>query len=78
MKTNTIAHELDNSIPGGEWLEYDSAADWCAARGIAGNAGDAIPVGLSERAAELIGFDVEAFADRVRQCAYARSMRKLA
>lgn len=78
MKTDTQTDDLNNFVPGGEWLEYDSAADWCAARGIAGKAGDALPQGLSERAAELIGFDTDAFADRVRQCAYARSMRNIA
>jgi hypothetical protein len=65
---------FDNGIPAGTWLEYDAAADWCAARGIAGKTGDKLPDGLSERAAEFINLDPEAFEARVREHAYARSM----
>jgi hypothetical protein len=66
--------DLDNNIPGGEWLEYDAAADWCAARGLRGTTGDPLPEGLSARAAEYISLDQDAFERRVREHAYMRSM----
>lgn len=66
--------DFDNCIPGGVWLEYDAAADWCAARGINGSIKDPLPENLSDRAMELINVDPEAFEARVREHAYARSM----
>lgn len=66
--------DFDNNIPGGAWLEYDAAADWCAARGIKGGIRDPLPGNLSGRAMELISIDPEAFASRVREHAYMRSM----
>lgn len=72
----TMNSEMDNGIPAAEWLEYDSAADWCAARGLLGACGDALPEGLSSRAKELIDLDPEAFERRVRELAYFRSMNK--
>lgn len=69
--------DFDNDIPGGAWLEYDAAADWCAARGIRGTIKDPLPENLSNRAMELINIDPEAFEDRARAMAYARSQRGL-
>lgn len=66
--------DFDNDIPGGDWLEYDAAADWCAARGIRGTIKDLLPENLSDRAMELINIDPEAFERRVREHAYFRSM----
>lgn len=66
--------DFDNNIPGGHWLEYDAAADWCAARGIKGTTGDPLPENMSGRAMELINLDPEAFERRVREHAYMRSM----
>lgn len=65
---------MNNGIPAGEWLEYDHAADWCAAHGLLGAYGDALPEGLTSRAKELIDLDPEAFERRVREFAYFRSM----
>lgn len=69
--------DFNNDIPGGAWLEYDAAADWCAARGIRGTTNDPLPENLSDRAMELINIDPEAFEDRAREMAYARSQRGL-
>ena len=60
------------------WEEYDAAAAWCAVRGLSGDIGCALPDGLSVRAKALIDIDPEAFALRVRQCAYARAMSRIA
>jgi len=51
--------------------EYESAADWCAKRGLSGEPGSPLPEGISRDCAELILADVEAFAHRVREHAYA-------
>lgn len=59
-----------------QWTEYDAAADWCAARGLKGDAGDALPANLSVKVMQLINLDQDAFARRVRECGYARSMNK--
>jgi len=61
-------------VPDRAWVEYDQAADWCAARGSKGEIGDPLPDLLSVEAHHLINADPEAFADRVRSCAYARAM----
>jgi len=66
--------DMDNCIPGAAWLEYDAAADWCAARGVKGCIKDPLPENLSNRAMELINIDPEAFERRVREHAYFRSM----
>lgn len=70
----TTVSDFDNHIPGGAWLEYDAAADWCAARGIQGTIKDPLPENLSDRAMELINIDPDAFERRVREHAYMRSM----
>ncbi len=56
------------------WLEYDSAAKWCAQRGLRGERGDILPSVLSADCFALIAEDVEAFEDRVRETAYGLSM----
>jgi hypothetical protein len=66
--------DFANNIPGGVWLEYDAAADWCSARGIRGTIKDPLPENLSDRAMELINIDPDAFERRVREHAYFRSM----
>ena len=58
----------------GLWSEYDSAADWCAARGLRGVDGDPLPFALSADVLDAINADPEAFAQRVRGCAYALAM----
>lgn len=59
------------------WREYDSAAEWCAARGYKGVIGDLLPAILSVECLVAINDDPEAFERRVRECAYARAMNKL-
>lgn len=59
------------------WSEYESAAKWCAARGLSGEPGSPLPEGISRDCSELILADVEAFAERVRDHAYARSMNRI-
>lgn len=54
--------------------EYDAAADWCAMMGKSGEPGSPLPEGISRECAEMILADVEAFARRVREHAYFRSM----
>lgn len=66
--------DFNNNIPGGAWLEYDAAADWCSARGIRGTITDPLPENLSDRAMEIINIDPDAFERRVREHAYFRSM----
>lgn len=66
--------DMDNSIPAGDWMEYDNAADWCAAHGLLGCFGCVLPEGLSTRAKDLIDADPEAFERRVCEHAYFRSM----
>jgi len=58
----------------GLWAEYDSAAEWCAKRGIRGKQGDRLPDGISVDCWREITYDVEAFERRVRDCAYALAM----
>lgn len=56
------------------WEEYDAAADWCAVRGYSGDVGSPLPEAISVAALAEINADPEAFARRVRECAYARAM----
>lgn len=60
-----------------KWAVYDSAAEWCAKRGIAGKVGDPLPNLLSSDVFVLIDDDPEAFQRRVRECRYAIEMEKL-
>ena len=54
--------------------EYDSAAEWCARRGIAGSTGDPLPDGLSASVADAINADADAFRERVRETAYGLAL----
>lgn len=63
-----------NRITAAAWQEYDSAAAWCAKRGLKGVEGDPLPEALSSRAQALIDEDPEAFEQRVRDTAYAIAM----
>lgn len=56
------------------WGEYDSAAEWCARRGLKGADGDPLPPMLSADCLALINDDPEAFGERVRATAYALAM----
>ena len=56
------------------WDEYDSAADWCAARGYDGKRNSPLPMAISRRCIRMILADIDAFSDRVKACAYARAM----
>jgi len=58
------------------WAEYDSAAEWCAKRGLKGNEGDRLPTGLSDAVLSEINDHPEAFAERIRATAYALAMEK--
>lgn len=58
------------------WGEYDSAAHWCAVRGLSGGLADPLPENLSARVMDEIGFDPEAFQRRVREMAYGRAMKR--
>lgn len=53
------------------WSEYDSAAEWCATRGLTGRYGDRLPSHLSTITKALIDDDLDAFQERVRGTAYA-------
>lgn len=55
--------------------ECESAAEWCAVRGLKGSHGDALPTGLSVACKDAIDADIPAFEERVRAYAYERAMR---
>jgi hypothetical protein len=59
------------------WLEYDSAAEWCAKRGIKGKQGDWLPANLSAECVALITDDLDAFEQRVRDTGYKIAMEKI-
>jgi hypothetical protein len=63
---------MGNTV-GNLWDEYNSAARWCAARGLKGAIGDALPEGISGGCWALIDMDTDAFAGRVSDYAYALS-----
>jgi hypothetical protein len=73
------AHELALAASRSKraWDEYDSAADWCARRGLKGKEGDALPTNLSSLALEYINEDPEAFERRVQEFAYGNAMAEL-
>lgn len=60
------------------WAEYDSAAEWCAKRGLSGATGTPLPSMLSQAVLREINYDPDAFARRVRECAYQRAGEKTA
>jgi hypothetical protein len=65
------------NAPAYAWQEYDWAADALARKGLTGKPGDPLPDLMSEACHDLINADPEAFQRRVRESAYARSMRKV-
>lgn len=56
--------------------EYDAAAEWCARHGLKGKPGDALPMLMSKATVDAINEDTDAFAERVRECAYALAMER--
>ena len=58
------------------WAEYDSAAEWCAKRGLKGIPGDPLPDKMSGACVAEICDHPEAFAERVNGFAYALAMSK--
>ena len=59
------------------WSEYDSAAQWCAQRGLKGTLGDRLPFAMSGECLNEINQDPEAFQRRVKECAFALAMKKV-
>ena len=59
------------------WREYDSAAEWCAKRGIKGQPGDRLPDALSAAVQAEIDADPEAFERHVSDTAYALAMNPI-
>ena len=57
--------------------EYESAAEWCANRGLIGADGDPLPEGLSVACHDEILADTYAFGERVRAYAYALAMEEI-
>lgn len=58
--------------------EYDSAAQWCARRGLTGAVGDPLPNLMdSDGALKWINAHPEAFQQRVKDFAYMMAMDKL-
>lgn len=58
------------------WREYDTIAAMMARKGLKGIEGEPLPDGISTECFELINADTDAFADRVRDCAYAQAMNR--
>lgn len=56
------------------WSEYDSAAEWCAKRGLKGIVGDSLPESISDNVAREIYDHREEFEQRVRDTAYGLAM----
>ena len=57
--------------------EYDSAAEWCARRGLSGAIGTRLPEAMETYGAlQYIQADPEAFEQRVRDFAYEIAMGK--
>lgn len=57
--------------------EYDSAAEWCARKGLKGEIGDPLPANMNANGAlKWINADPESFQERVRQFAYGMAMEK--
>ncbi len=76
--TKRLVRIGDAFIPSGSplWAEYDSAAEWCAKRGLTGDIGDSLPIGTSHTVVLEINYDIEAFKKRVNEFAYALAMEK--
>jgi hypothetical protein len=61
---------------GGEvsaWIEYEAAADQLAREGKKGEIGCPLPANMTPEALALINNDPDAFAARVKACAYAQA-----
>ena len=56
------------------WAEYDATANWCAIRGLTGKDGERLPDLLSAAVHNEINLHLEAFQQRIRDCAYAIAM----
>lgn len=57
--------------------EYESAAEWCAARGLTGATGEPLPEFISTDTWDEIHGDLEAFQRRVSDYAYGIAMSKI-
>lgn len=65
----------DTELPLEHCAEYDSAAEWCAKRGLSGKIGDPLPANMSAGGAlKYINADPESFQRRVREMAYGIAM----
>jgi len=56
--------------------EYESVCGYMATRGRTGQAGDALPMGLSRECHDLIECNPECFRRRIRDYAYAMAMER--
>jgi hypothetical protein len=71
--------QTTDSLPLAHCAEYDSAAEWCAKRGIKGEIGAPLPANMAtDGALKWIQADPESFQERVRQFAYGLAMEKVA
>lgn len=76
--TPDCSDPINGDLPLEHVAEYDGAAQWCAERGLKGECGDALPPGMAtDGALKYISADPEAFQRRVREFAYALSMRNV-
>lgn len=75
--TGATAQRNIDGVNGLYWREYDYCADWCARNGHNGDVGSPLPDYISGTVQELIDYDPEAFADRVRSARYAMAMNRL-
>jgi len=51
------------------WQEYDSIAEWCAAKGYKGEEGEPLPQLISHKVYIEIHKDLEAFQEHIREYA---------
>ncbi len=65
---------VTNLPPLDDWTEYDALALWCAKHQVTGYPGTKLPTMVSAHAMRQIEDDPEAFAVRVRACAYELAM----
>jgi hypothetical protein len=59
------------------WREYDQIAEDMAKRGLTGEVGQPLPMYISTLAYNMINDDLEAFQQRVKDCAYMLAMQKI-
>lgn len=68
---------MNTPLPIEHIQEYDSAAEWCAIRGLKGTPGDPLPANMAVNGAlHWINQDPEAFQIRVRQFSYRIAAEK--